>query len=53
VLAVTQGSPIWAAIFVWELARPPLWLLGVFLLTATAAHGLKVLLKGRTATRPG
>ena len=36
VLAVTQGSPIWAAIFVWELARPPLWLLLVFLLTATA-----------------
>jgi H+/Cl- antiporter ClcA len=23
VLAVTQGSPIWASIFVWELARPP------------------------------
>lgn len=44
VLAVTQGSPIWAAIFVWELARPPLWLFGVFLLTATAAHGLKRLL---------
>jgi H+/Cl- antiporter ClcA len=42
VLAVTQGSPIWAAIFVWELARPPLWLLLVFLLTATGAHGLKV-----------
>ena len=53
VLAVTQGSPIWAAIFVWELARPPLWLLLVFLLTATASHGLKVLLKGRTATHPG
>lgn len=44
VLAVTQGSPIWAAIFVWELARPPLWLFGVFLLTSTAAHGLKRLL---------
>jgi H+/Cl- antiporter ClcA len=41
VLAVTQGSPIWAAIFVWELARPPLWLFLVFLLTATGAHGLK------------
>ena len=53
VLAVTQGSPIWAAIFVWELARPPLWLLLVFLLTATASHGLNVLLKGRTATHPG
>jgi H+/Cl- antiporter ClcA len=47
VLAVTQGSPIWAAIFVWELARPPLWLFLVFLLTATGAHGLKTLLRGR------
>ncbi|OBA60379.1 chloride ion channel protein [Mycobacterium sp. 1100029.7] len=47
VLAVTQGSPIWAAIFVWELARPPLWLFGVFLLTATGAHGLKTLLSVR------
>ena len=47
VLAVTQGSPIWAAIFVWELARPPLWLFLVFLLTATGAHGLKTLLGGR------
>ncbi|MGO9152714.1 chloride channel protein [Mycobacterium sp.] len=43
VLAVTQGSPIWAAIFVWELAHPPFWLFGVFLVTATGAHGLKVL----------
>jgi H+/Cl- antiporter ClcA len=47
VLAVTQGSPIWAAIFVWELARPPLWLFLVFLLTATGAHGLNVLLRRR------
>lgn len=47
VLAITQGSPIWAAIFVWELARPPLWLFGVFLLTATGAHGLKILLSVR------
>jgi hypothetical protein len=30
VLAVTQGSPDWAAIFVWELARPPWWLLLVY-----------------------
>ncbi|BBZ46267.1 chloride channel protein [Mycobacterium parmense] len=43
VLAVTQGSPIWSAIFVWELARPPLWLILVFLVTAVGAHGLKVL----------
>ncbi|HTX97332.1 MAG TPA: chloride channel protein [Mycobacterium sp.] len=53
VLAVTQGSPIWAAIFVWELARPPLWLFLLFLLTATGAHGLKVLLLGRRPTHPG
>ena len=53
VLAVTQGSPIWAAIFVWELADPPLWLFPIFLLTACGAHGLKVLAKGRGATHPG
>ncbi len=53
VLAVTQGSPIWAAIFVWELARPPLWLLLLFLLTATVSHRLKVFLKGRTPTHAG
>jgi H+/Cl- antiporter ClcA len=41
VLAVTQESPIWAAIFVWELARPPVWLLVVFLVTAGGAHLLK------------
>jgi H+/Cl- antiporter ClcA len=53
VLAVTQGSPIWAAIFVWELAHPPLWLFLVFLLTATGSHGLKALLAGRGATDAG
>ncbi len=53
VLAVTQGSPIWAAIFVWELARPPLWLFALFLLTATAAHALKVLACGRGSTHAG
>lgn len=53
VLAVTQGSPIWAAIFVWELARPPLWLFALFLLTATAAHALKVLVCGRGTTHAG
>lgn len=45
VLAVTQGSPIWAAIFVWELARPPVWLLLVFLVTAVGSQLLKALLK--------
>lgn len=53
VLAVTQGSPIWAAIFVWELARAPLWLLALFLLTATSAHALKVLACGRSTTHAG
>jgi H+/Cl- antiporter ClcA len=53
VLAVTQGSPIWAAIFVWELAHPPLWLFLVFLLTACGAYGLKVLALGRRSTHSG
>jgi H+/Cl- antiporter ClcA len=53
VLAVTQGSPIWAAIFVWELAHPPLWLFLVFLLTACGAYGLKVLALGRRSARTG
>lgn len=52
VLAVTQGSPIWAAIFVWELAHPPLWLFLLFLLTACAAYGLKVLALGRRPAAP-
>jgi chloride channel protein, CIC family len=52
VLAVTQGSPIWAAIFVWELAHPPLWLFLVFLLTACGAYGLKVLAVGRRSAGP-
>ena len=47
VLAVTQGSPIWAAIFVWELARPPIWLLLVFLVPAVGAHALKALVERR------
>jgi H+/Cl- antiporter ClcA len=48
VLAITQRSPVWAAIFVWELARPPWWLLFVFLAAALAAHGLRLLAE-RTA----
>lgn len=44
VLAITQGTPLWAAIFVWELARPPWWLLVVFLAAAFAAHFLGGLL---------
>lgn len=41
VLAITQRSPLFAALFVWELARPPLWLLAVFALSAwgrTSSH---------------
>ncbi|MDD4866381.1 MAG: chloride channel protein [Mycobacterium sp.] len=52
VLAVTQGSPVWAAVFVWELAEPPLWLFVVFLVTAGGAHRLQLLLAGRRAPRP-
>ena len=43
VLAVTQRAPIWAALFVWELARPPYWVLLPFLAAALAAHGLQSL----------
>lgn len=38
VLAITQRSPDWAAIFVWELAHPPLWLLVVFAAAAFGAY---------------
>jgi H+/Cl- antiporter ClcA len=40
VLAITQRSPVFAALFTWELARPPLWLLAVFAVGAYAAYGL-------------
>ncbi|MGP4054324.1 chloride channel protein [Mycobacterium sp. 4D054] len=43
VLAITQRSPLFAALFVWELARPPLWLLLVFAVGAYAAYVLAVL----------
>jgi H+/Cl- antiporter ClcA len=53
VLAVTQRTPFWAAIFVWELARPPLWLLLVFLTAALSAHGLRLLVeRGRGLVLP-
>ncbi len=45
VLAVTQGTPFWAAIFVWELARPPMWLLLVFLTAALSAYGIQRLVE--------
>ncbi|MDH6197612.1 H+/Cl- antiporter ClcA [Mycobacterium frederiksbergense] len=41
VLAITQGSPLWAALFVWELARPPWWVLLPFAVAAFAAHALR------------
>jgi H+/Cl- antiporter ClcA len=49
VLAITQRAPIWAAIFVWELARPPWWLLAVFLVAACSAHGLRLLHEHRSS----
>jgi H+/Cl- antiporter ClcA len=45
VLAITQRAPLWAAIFVWELARPPLWLLLVFLAAALGTYGLRLLVE--------
>jgi H+/Cl- antiporter ClcA len=48
VLAITQRAPIWAAIFVWELARPPWWLLVVFIVAAYSAHGLRLLRERRS-----
>lgn len=47
VLAITQRAPVWAALFVWELARPPWWVLLPFLVAAAAAHGLRVLSERR------
>jgi H+/Cl- antiporter ClcA len=41
VLAITQNAPLWAAVFVWELARPPLWLVLVFLTSAVSTYGLR------------
>jgi H+/Cl- antiporter ClcA len=52
VLAITQGTPFWAAIFVWELAQPPLWLLIVFAASATGAHGLhRLIVRTRTVQK--
>ena len=45
VLAVTQRTPFWAALFVWELARPPIWLLLVFLIAALSAYGVGLLVE--------
>lgn len=54
VLAVTQRTPFWAAIFVWELSRPPLWLLLDLLIVAAGAHALQLRVErhGRVLERP-
>jgi H+/Cl- antiporter ClcA len=49
VLAITQRAPAFAALFVWELARPPVWLLVVFAIAAYAAHGLRLLRERHTS----
>ena len=52
VLAITQRAPMFAALFVWELARPPYWLLAVFAIAAFAAHGLRLLRERHGSERP-
>jgi H+/Cl- antiporter ClcA len=52
VLAITQRTPFWSAMFVWELARPPLWLLAVFLSAALSSYGLRLLIQGRRVPAP-
>ena len=47
VLAITQRAPVWAAIFVWELARPPWWLLAPFVVAALLSHWLRLLVEHR------
>ena len=43
VLAITLRAPAFAALFVWELARPPVWLIVVFGAAAFTAHGIRLL----------
>ena len=50
VLAITQRAPAFAALFVWELASPPYWLLLVFAIAAYTAHGLRLLRERRIET---
>lgn len=51
VLAITQRAPLFAALFVWELARPPLWLFLVFAASAFTAHGIGLLRERHTSHR--
>ncbi len=52
VLAITQRAPAFAALFVWELAHPPVWLLLVFAVAAFSSHGIR-LLRERTLAAAG
>jgi H+/Cl- antiporter ClcA len=51
VLAITQRAPLFAGLFVWELAHPPLWLFVVFAIAAFSSHGLRVLRERRRQSR--
>ncbi len=51
VLAITQRAPLFAALFVWELARPPFWLFLVFAVGVFAAHGLRYSASARCRAR--
>lgn len=46
VLAITQRAPLFATLFVWALAHPPLWLLAVFAVGAYTAYGIAVRRRG-------
>lgn len=52
VLAITQRAPLFAALFVWELAHPPYWFLAVFAIAAFAAHGLRLVREKHAAREP-
>jgi H+/Cl- antiporter ClcA len=52
VLAVTQREPLFAALFAWELARPPLWLFVVFAAAAFTAHGIRLLRERNPRRQP-
>jgi H+/Cl- antiporter ClcA len=52
VLAITQRAPLFAALFVWELAHPPYWFLAVFAIAAFAAHSLRLLREKHAEAEP-
>ena len=53
VLAITQRAPAFAALFVWELAHPPVWLLLVFAVAGFSSHGIRLLREHSTARASG